>query len=76
MQKTAYKMNINQFQELVLGTGTYMQIWTPREIGACVAVCSESVDLTQFAHNGVQEVDTGGNLQLEHGQIILITDIK
>ena len=76
MTKKAYKMNVNQFQMLVLGTATYMQIFTPKEIGKAVAICSENVDIKEYKHNGIIEVDIGDNSQLESGQIIIITDLN
>jgi hypothetical protein len=75
MIKTAYKMNINQFQHLVLDTKCYMQIWTPKELGRAVAICHQTIK-RDIDHNGTQKVDTGDNAQLEDGQIIIITDIN
>jgi len=73
MKKTAYKMNINQFISLCVFHNSAIQLWTPKEIGKACAVISISWNIPH--HNGTQEIDTGGNEQLEGGQIIIITDL-
>ncbi len=72
MKKQAFKLNINQFTALCVEHGAYIQIFTPRQLGKACAVVPLSWEIK--AHT--VEVDTGGNSQLEHGQIIIITDIN
>ena len=73
MQKTAYKMNINQFITLCVFYKSVIQLWTPKEIKKTCACVPLLWNIP--SHNGTQEVDTGGNVQLEDGQIVIITDL-
>ena len=72
MKIKAYKLNINQFTALCVENGAYIQIFTPRQLGKACAV----VPLSWKINGETVEIDTGENSQLEHGQIIIITDIK
>ena len=65
-------MNINQFQQFILEHNSYLQIWTPKEIGRATAICPISFDMSNY---NTIDIDTKDNSQLTDGHIIIISDI-